>query len=61
MDQCFVDVTGLDCRVGDPVTLWGYSPSGRAFLSPQELSKYGQVYTAYTSQRPNRIGRIYIG
>ena len=61
MDQCFVDVTGLDCRVGDPVTLWGYSPSGRAFLSPQELSKYGQVYTAYTSQRPDRIGRIYIG
>ena len=38
-----------------------HSPSGRAFLSPQELSKYGQVYTAYTSQRPDRIGRIYIG
>lgn len=61
MDQCFIDVTGIDCKVGDPVTFWGSSPSGRAYLSPQELSKYGQIYTAYTSHCPERIGRIYIG
>lgn len=60
MDQAFIDVTGIDCKVGDPVTLWGRSPSGRAFLSPQELSKYGQIYTAYTSVCPDRIKRIYV-
>ena len=60
MDQSFIDVTGLDCKVGDPVTFWGYSPSGGAYLSPKEFSKYGQIYTAYTSHCPERIKRVYL-
>lgn len=60
MDQCFIDITGIPCKVGDPVTFWGYSPSGKAYLSPEEFSKYGQIYTAYTSTCPDRIKRIYI-
>lgn len=60
MDQCFIDITGIDCKVGDPVTFWGYSPSHKAYLSPEEFSKYGQIYTAYTSTCPDRIKRIYI-
>ena len=60
MDQSYVDVTGIPCKVGDPVTLWGYSPSGAAYLSPEEFSKYGQIYTAYTSQSPERIKRLYL-
>lgn len=60
MDQSFIDVTGLDCKVGDPVTFWGYSPSRKAYLNPEEFSKYGQIYTAYTSICPDRIKRVYI-
>lgn len=60
MDQCFIDITGIDCKVGDPVTFWGYSPSGAAYLSPEEFSRYGQIYTAYTSHCPDRVRRIYV-
>ena len=27
MDMCMVDVTGVDCRVGDTVTIFGEEPS----------------------------------
>lgn len=58
MDQCFVDVTGIDCKVGDPVTIFGYSENG-TLLSAKELSAYGQIYTAFTSVASERIERIY--
>lgn len=60
MDQCFIDITGIDCKIGDPVTFWGYSPSRAAYLSPEEFSQYGQIYTAYTSSCPDRIKRVYL-
>lgn len=60
MDQCYIDVTGIDCKVGDPVTFWGFSPDHKAYLSPEEFSKYGQIYTAYTSACPDRIKKVYI-
>lgn len=59
MDQCFIDVTGIPCKAGDEVTFFGHSKTG-AFLSPQEFSKYGQIYTAYTASAPERVKRIYI-
>ena len=59
MDQCFIDVTDIDCKVGDPVTVFGYSPNG-LLLSPKEFSSYGQIYTSYTSTGGLRAKRIYI-
>jgi len=59
MDQCFIDVTDVDCRPGDEVTFFGYS-SGGAYLSVQEFSQYGQLYPAYTASPPERVGRVYI-
>ena len=37
MDQALVDVTGINCRVGDEVTLFGYDGKG-GYLSSQELA-----------------------
>ena len=59
MDQCFIDVTGIKCKVGDPVTIFGYSPGG-VLLSPKTFSYFGQAYTTYTSVGGLRSGKIYI-
>jgi alanine racemase len=40
MDQSLLDVTGIDCRVGDEVTIFGRS-SGGAFLSAQRVGPGG--------------------
>lgn len=59
MDQCFVDVTGLDCKIGDEVTLFGYTKNG-VLLSPKEFAPYGQIYTAHTSATSFRTQKIYL-
>ncbi len=60
MDQSFLDVTGIDCRVGDEVTIFGRS-SGGAFLSAQELAKtVGHEGVFFTSALSNRVERRYI-
>ena len=60
MDQTIVDVTGLDCRVDDEVTLYGYDRAGN-FLSSQEVSLLigddeGCGLTALLS---GRVARVY--
>lgn len=59
MDQCFVDVTGIDCRLFDQVTLLGRD--GDEFLSPFELAEFiGQnVHSILTGINPNSVLRVY--
>ena len=60
MDQLFIDVTGVDCKVGDEITVFGYSKGG-AFLSAYDvaeacnLSSFHTLITSYTK----RVGREY--
>lgn len=58
MDQTMVDVTGLDCRVGDQATIFGRSLGG-ALLPLAELQQYTGQNLSYplclTNQRVKRI------
>lgn len=59
MDQCFIDVTGLNSQIGDEVTFFGYS-SGGAFLSSQKVAAFIQDEGVYlTSLLSNRVERVY--
>lgn len=61
MDQCLLDVTGIDCAIGDEVTIFGRASDG-SFLSAQELaatvSHEGVFFTDLLSKR---VERRYIG
>ena len=60
MDQCMVDVTGLDVGVGDEVTFFGYDAAGN-FLSSQEVSALVNKNEGcgLTSALSPRVARIY--
>ena len=58
MDQGFVDATGIDCKVGDEVTIFGDTKGG-AHLSPYEFSVYGQGYEGYLCGPNQRVARVY--
>ena len=60
MDQTVVDVTGLDCRVDDEVTLYGYDRAGN-FLSAQEVSLFigDDEGCGLTSLLSGRVARVY--
>lgn len=60
MDQSFVDVTGLDCRVDDEVTLFGYDGQGN-FLSSQEVSLVigDNEGCGLTAALSGRVARVY--
>lgn len=59
MDQCFVDVTGIDCKVGDEVTIVGYTAGGQ-LLSAFELEKFtGQCYQNALCSINDRVLRVY--
>lgn len=59
MDQCFVDLTGVDCAPGDEVTFFGYDSEGR-FLSVQEQAvRIGaNEGCAITSALSRRVARV---
>lgn len=61
MDQCLVDVTGLDCAIGDEVTFFGYDRDGN-FLSSQEVALLigGDEGCGLTSALSTRVARVYI-
>lgn len=60
MDQCFADVSGLGCRVGDEVTLFGSDGAG-GFLSSQEVAAYiNDEGCALTSALLPRVARRYV-
>ncbi len=59
MDQTMVDVTGVDCKVGDQVTVFGYSLGG-AKLPLAELQNYtGQNLSYPLCLTNHRVKRIY--
>ena len=62
MDQAFVEVTGLDCRVDDEVTLLGEDGRGNC-LSSQGLALLcrAQEGCGLTSAIGGRVARIYRG
>lgn len=61
MDQAVVDVTGIPCRVGDEVTVFGHA-SGGAFLSAQKAAaSLGHEGVYLTSRLGLRVERRYVG
>ena len=59
MDQCFVDVTGLNAKVGDAVTIVGRSRGG-TLLSAFELERLtGQAYQVFLCSINDRVARVY--
>ncbi len=59
MDQTMVDVTGVSCRVGDQVTVFGYSQGG-AKLPLAELMRFtGQNLSYPLCLTNHRVKRIY--
>lgn len=62
MDQCMIDVSGLDCRVGDEVTFFGCDGKG-GFLSSQDLASLinSDEGCGLTSALSARVARIYMG
>ena len=61
MDQCFVDVTGIDCAVDDAVTFFGYSPEGE-LLSAQEVARIADCEgVSLTANLFPRVQRVYLG
>lgn len=60
MDQCFIDVTGLECPIGSEVTFFGYAASGE-FLSSQQVAALIQDEGVFlTTFLSNRVERVYI-
>ena len=60
MDQCFADVSGLDCAPGDSVTVFGSDGAGN-FLSSQAQALLigGDEGCGLTSALSTRVKRIY--
>ncbi len=59
MDMCMVDITGLDCREGDIVTIIGRD--GDEFISAEELAEgQGSINYEVTCDVAPRVPRVYI-
>lgn len=59
MDSCYIDVTGLKCRIGDEVIFFGTSKSG-AFLSVRDVAAtISEEGVQLTSNLTTRVGRTY--
>lgn len=60
MDQTFIDVTGVDCKIGDEVTLVGYDKLTGELLSAYELQNYvDQTYVYQFCSIGPRVKRVY--
>ena len=62
MDQCLVDVTGIDCVPGDEVTVFGYDGHG-GYISSQSQALLTDALEGcgITSGLSTRVARVYIG
>lgn len=60
MDQCMIDVSGIDCRVGDEVTFFGYDAAGN-YLSSQDIAAMvnDDEGCGLTSALSSRVARVY--
>lgn len=60
MDQAFADVSGVDCAVGDAVTIYGYDGRGNCLTSQdQSLLIGGDEGCGLTSELSLRVARVY--
>ena len=60
MDQAFIDVTGIDCRINDEVTIFGKDAFGNS-LSTMYLSQFADNNpTSLHGYLNNRVQRVYM-
>lgn len=61
MDQSFVDVTGVDCKIGDEVTLFGEDGRGNCISGLEIGHLMGETRLAMFTHITQRVARIYRG
>jgi len=61
MDQTILDVSGIDCAVGDEVTLFGRSSDGHLLSAQYVASLIGNEGVYLTDILGNRVERRYLG
>ena len=62
MDQTIIDITGLNCQVGDEVTIYGKDKYTDTWLSQSELAGYADGHsTVLQHYLSERVARIYTG
>ena len=59
MDQSFVDVTGVDCAIGDEVTLFGEDGHGNRISGLEIGHLMGETRLAMFTHITQRVGRVY--
>ena len=60
MDQTMVDVTGLDCKVGDEVTFFGWSRGGACITLEEYQTITGQNLSLPLCLLTQRVKRVYL-
>lgn len=59
MDQTMIDVTGLDCRIGDEVTIFGWSRGGACITLEEMQQVTGQNLSLPLCLLTSRVKRVY--
>lgn len=59
MDQCFLDVTGIDCALGDEAVLFGYDKCGNYLPAQEVASLMDDEACTLTAALGPRVQRIY--
>lgn len=59
MDQSFVDVTGVECEIGDPVTLFGEDGRGNRISGLEIGHLMGETRLAMFTHITQRVARVY--
>lgn len=59
MDQSFVDVTGVDCQLGDEVTLFGEDGKGNRISGLEIGHLMGETRLAMFTHITQRVARVY--
>lgn len=60
MDMSFIDVTGLDCKLGDEVTLFGEDGKGNRIAGLEIGHLMGETRLAMFSHITERVARVYL-
>lgn len=60
MDMSFLDVTGIDCKIGDEVTLFGEDGRGNRISGLEIGHLMGETRLAMFSHITERVARVYL-
>ena len=60
MDQAFIDVTGIPCKIGDTVTLFGEDGMGNRISGLEIGHLMGETRLAMFTHITERVARIYL-